>query len=134
MGTEPGQQSGLSQGRSAGIRIEPYATSDAQAVLRLAQYCQGQPEEQVGAPLWLSRDELARELATWKMPPARSLFVARDGANVVGMAGVDCYPASRMCLLNGPIVHPASRGKGVGGSLLRIALRAARWHGMSEIW
>src|SRR3954447_19047263 len=134
MGTEPGQQSGVAQGRAGQIRIEPFATSDAQAVLRLAQSCVAQPAEQVGAPLWLSRDELTRELATWKVPPARSLFVARDGATVAGVAGGDSYPSSRMCLLNGPIVHPASRGKGVGGSLLRIALRAARWHGMSEIW
>jgi ribosomal protein S18 acetylase RimI-like enzyme len=134
MGTEPGQQAGARQNGGADVRIEPYAPADALAVLRLAQFCVAHPEEQIGAPLWLTREELARELRTWQVPPARSLFVAREGATVVGVAGVDCYPGTRMCQLNGPIVAPGSRGKGIGGSLLRIALRAARWHGMSEIW
>jgi GNAT superfamily N-acetyltransferase len=129
-----GQQPGASTAGRTAVRIEPYASSDAQAVLRLAKACIADPEEQIGAPLWLTRDELTRELATWQVPPARSLFVAREGANVVGVAGVDCYRDTRMCLLNGPIVSPQCRGQGVGGSLLRIALRAARWNGMGEIW
>src|SRR5262249_51709045 len=73
MGTEPEQQAGLARETAPEIRVEPYATGDAQAVLRLAQQCAAQPGEQIGAPLWQSRDELTSELATWKVAPARSL-------------------------------------------------------------
>src|SRR5262245_60526706 len=111
------------------LRVEPYAPADVQAVLRLTSYALAQPEEQLGAPLWQTRAEVEHELSTWQIPPSRSLFVARENGVVVGMAGVECYPASRLCLLHGPIVHPGARRRGAGGALLRTALRAARWHG-----
>src|SRR3954454_4833107 len=96
---------------AAAVRIEPYAPSDLQAVLRLTQYAVAQPDEQLGAPLWISSGELEHDLLTWQILPARSLFVARDGGAVVGVAGVECYPSSGSCLLHVPIVHPGSRGR-----------------------
>ncbi len=59
--------------------------------------------------------------------------MARDEGTVIGVGGVECYPASRLCLLHGPIVAPGARGRGAGSALFRTAMRAARWHGMREI-
>src|SRR5438045_805849 len=115
-------------GSDAGdLRIEPYAPSDLQAELRLTQYALAHPEEQVGAPLWQARTEVEHELATWQIPPARSLFVAREGGTVVGLGGVECYPASRLCLLHGPIVSPTARRRGIARAPLRTARRPPRW-------
>jgi GNAT superfamily N-acetyltransferase len=115
------------------LRVEPYAPADVQAVLRLTEYALANADEQLGSPLWQSREEIEHELSTWQIPPARSLFVAREEGTVIGVGGVECYPASRLCLLHGPIVAPGARGRGAGGALFRTAMRAARWHGMREI-
>jgi ribosomal protein S18 acetylase RimI-like enzyme len=134
MGNGLQRRPGVRDGSTAEeLRVEPYAPADVQAVLRLTEYALAHADEQLGSPLWQSRSEVEHELSTWQIPATRSLFVAREHGSVIGVGGVECYPASRMCLLHGPIVAPGARGRGAGAALLRTALRAARWHGMREI-
>ena len=132
-GVEGGQQPGVSSAGRTAVRASSRtrAATCSRHVLRLAKACIADPDEQVGPRP--TREELTRELATWqcrRRAACSSPAIARRGE----VAGVDCYRDTRMCLLNGPIVSPQCRGQGVGASLLRIALRAARWNGMGEIW
>jgi ribosomal protein S18 acetylase RimI-like enzyme len=117
------------------VHLEPYAQGDADAVLRLAQYALARPDEHPGMPLWFERRDLDRELARWPVAPEKTMMVARDAAGeVVGFAGVECYPDEAHGLLQGPIVAPESRGQGFGHALFGAALEEARRQGLRRLW
>jgi ribosomal protein S18 acetylase RimI-like enzyme len=119
---------------SAEVRIEPYREADAPAVLELSLAVQVRQDEVLGNPLWRSLEDVRRELASWPVAPEWSLYVAREGGRVIGLAGVECHPESGHGLLCGPIVEGLARDRGVGRALLDVACRSARRNGVTELW
>jgi amino-acid N-acetyltransferase len=58
--------------------------------------------------------------------------VARTGAEVVGVAGLEVYADAG--LLRSVAVHPGWRGRGVGHGLVEERLQAARARGLSSVY
>jgi ribosomal protein S18 acetylase RimI-like enzyme len=117
------------------VHLEPYAPDCADAVLRLAQFALARPDEHPGMPLWFERRDFDRELARWPVAAEKTMVVARDAeGDVVGFAGVECYPENAQGLLQGPIVAPEARGHGIGRALFEAALDEARRQGLRRLW
>lgn len=84
-------------------------------------------------------DEKALRVWTWLMDKHHELsgFVAVDGDELVGLVHVREYPrtltADRALYLDDLFVVPASRGRGVGSSLIARAKQTARERGLGAI-
>ena len=116
------------------VQIEPYCDADAEAVLRLSQLCLTRPDEALGAPLWVTRADMRRDLARWPVTATDAMFVAQAAGQVIGFAGVECHRNPEIALLHGPVVEPAARGAGIGRALYDRAVRCARSRGANELW
>ena len=99
------------------------AARTSRRVLELSRRALGGREEQVGNPLWATRDELESELSDWDAPPEETLLVdvEEDGA-VVGFGGVEVAAGFAHADLFGPLVAPGFRGQ-------KLGTRAARRFG-----
>jgi GNAT superfamily N-acetyltransferase len=116
------------------VQIEPYCDADAEAVLRLSQLCLTRPDDALGAPLWVTRADMRRELAQWPVTATDAMFVAQSAGQVIGFAGVECHPGCGVALLHGPVVEPAARGAGIGRALYNRAVRCAVSRDTTELW
>ena len=58
-----------------GSSLRSFRADDRSAVLELSRHALQQPAEQVGNPLWNTREELESELADWEVDPAETLLV-----------------------------------------------------------
>jgi ribosomal protein S18 acetylase RimI-like enzyme len=99
---------------------------DRDEVLRLSRRALNRPAEQVGNPLWATRDELESELSDWDFSPEETLFVHELDASVVGFGGIEVERGWEDADLFGPLVAPGYRGRGLGPELLDASLEVAR--------
>src|SRR5262245_57518526 len=103
--------------------IRPFASTDAPALVALAQRCARSETDFVLNPLWEDEAELAAEFERFGIDPARHLLVADEGdGEVLGLAGFLREQGASAAGMFCPIVRRDQRGRGLGGELLRAAL------------
>jgi ribosomal protein S18 acetylase RimI-like enzyme len=91
------------------------------------------PGEQVGNPLWTSREELDSELSGWGVDPAETLLVEDHDGEVVGFGGVEVSPGWDHADLFGPLVAPEYRGQKLGTVLLEASIERAEARGAERV-
>ena len=69
--------------------LRSFRREDRDEVLALSRRALNRPADQVGNPVWATRDELESELSDWDLPPEETLFVQELDGNVVGFGGVE---------------------------------------------
>lgn len=111
-----------------GSSLRSFRREDREEVLGLSRRALNRPAEQVGNPLWATRDELESELSDWDFPPEETLFVQELDGNVVGFGGVEVERGWEDADLFGPLVAPGYRGQQLGPELLDASLELARRH------
>jgi ribosomal protein S18 acetylase RimI-like enzyme len=114
--------------------LRSFRREDVPAVLELSRHALKRPDEQVGNPLWSTRDELESELADWNPPPEETLFVAEEDTAVVGFGGIELPPGFDHAELFGPLVVVRARGQKIGTRLLEASLARARAAGVRFVW
>ena len=114
---------------SVASSLRSFTRADSGLVLELSRRALGRPEEQVGNPLWSTRDELESELSNWDVPPEETLHVEEESRRVVGFGGVEIARGWEHADLFGPLVAPGFRGQRLGTELLQASVRTAREHG-----
>ncbi len=114
---------GRLQGFSVGARLRSFEPGDAEALLALSRHAQTRETEQVGTPLWSTREELDAELAGLEPGAEETLRVAEDEGAVAGFGGVELEDEA---LLFGPLVAPGFRGRKVGRTLFAASVELAR--------
>ncbi len=102
-------------------------------MLELSRHALQRPAEQVGNPLWKTRDELESELADWEMDPEETLLVEEHDGAVVGFGGVEVSPGWEHADLFGPLVAPEFRGRKLGTLLLEASIERAEDRGAERI-
>ena len=113
--------------------LRSFRRDDVPPVLELSRRALTRPEEQVGNPLWATKDELESELADWDEPPEKTLLVdAADGV-VVGFGGVEVAKGFEHADLFGPLIAPGYRGQKLGSELLDASLAVALEHGRRSV-
>ena len=110
-------------GCSVVVSLRSFRPEDADAVLELSRRAQAREEEQVGTPLWATREELDAELGGLDRRPEETLLIAEDEGVVAGCGGIELEDEA---LLFGPVVAPAFRGRKVGRTLLGASIELAR--------
>ena len=105
------------------VSLRSFTHDDAHALLELSRRAQTREKEQVGTPLWASREELDAELGGLDRRPEETLTVAEDDGVVVGCAGIELEDE---VLVFGPLVAPAYRGRKLGRTLLSASIELAR--------
>jgi ribosomal protein S18 acetylase RimI-like enzyme len=106
------------------VEIRPFQRSDAPALAALAAFCARGETDFVLNPYWESEAELFAEFERFGIDPAEHLLVAdAGGGEPLGLAGFVRLPKAATAGLLCPIVSRAARGRGIGGELLRAALR-----------
>jgi ribosomal protein S18 acetylase RimI-like enzyme len=113
--------------------LRSFRRSDDGEVLELSRRALGRPEEQVGNPLWSSREELESELSNWDVPPEETLVVQDEEGHVIGFGGVEVARGWAHADLFGPLIAPGYRGQRRGGEILEAALRLAGEHGAALV-
>jgi ribosomal protein S18 acetylase RimI-like enzyme len=106
--------------------LRSFRREDRDEVLALSRRALNRPAEQVGNPVWTTRDELDSELSDWDLPPEETLFVQELDGNVVGFGGVEVQRGWEDADLFGPLVAPGYRGRKLGPELLDASLELAR--------
>jgi ribosomal protein S18 acetylase RimI-like enzyme len=109
--------------------LRSFRERDRAGVLELSRRALNRAEEQVGNPLWSSREELESELSDWDVSPEETLFVEEEDGEVVGFGGVEISRGWEHADLFGPLVAPRFRGQKFGSELLRASLEQAARHG-----
>jgi ribosomal protein S18 acetylase RimI-like enzyme len=113
--------------------LRSFSREDIPAVLDLSRRAFGRPEEQVGNPLWATRDELESELSDWDEPPESTLLVDIEDGAVVGFGGVEVARSFSHADLFGPLISPGYRGQKLGSELLDASVAIAVEHGRSSV-
>jgi ribosomal protein S18 acetylase RimI-like enzyme len=113
--------------------LRNFRTDDRPAVLELSRHALQQPAEQVGNPLWKTRDELESELADWDIDPAETLLVEEQEGDVIGFGGVEVSPGWEHADLFGPLVAPEFRGQKLGTLLLEASIERAENRGAERV-
>jgi ribosomal protein S18 acetylase RimI-like enzyme len=106
-----------------GARLRSFEPGDADALLELSRRAQTRETEQVGTPLWSTREELDAELAGLERGAEETLRVAEEDGVVAGFGGIELEDEA---LLFGPLVAPAFRGRKVGRTLFAASVELAR--------
>jgi ribosomal protein S18 acetylase RimI-like enzyme len=113
--------------------LRNFRTDDRSAVLELSRHALQQPAEQVGNPLWKTRDELESELADWDIDPAETLLVEEQEGEVIGFGGVEVSAGWEHADLFGPLVAPEFRGQKLGTLLLEASIERAENRGAERV-
>ena len=113
--------------------LRSFRADDRAAVLDLSRHALQRPSEQVGNPLWTTRDELESELSDWDVDPAETLLVEDHDGEVVGFGGVEVSPGWEHADLFGPLVAPEYRGQKLGTVLLEASIERAENRGAERI-
>lgn len=103
--------------------LRSYESRDRGALLALSRRALAREEEQVGAPLWASEEELDAELAGLGYRPADTLRVIEEEGEAVAFGGIVVADGAT---LMGPLVAPRFRGRAFGRSLLEASIELAR--------
>ena len=112
------------------VSLRSFRSADADVLLDLSRRAQTQEKEQVGTPLWATREELDAELSGLDRSPEETIHVAEDEGVVAGFGGIELVDEA---LLFGPLVSPAFRGRKVGRTLLAAAVELARSKGVERL-
>jgi GNAT superfamily N-acetyltransferase len=107
--------------------LRSFRSADADVLLELSRHAQTQEAEQVGTPLWATREELEAELSGLERAAEETLRVAEDDDSVAGFGGIELEDEA---LLFGPLVSPAFRGRKIGRTLLAASVELARAKGV----
>jgi ribosomal protein S18 acetylase RimI-like enzyme len=118
---------------SVASSLRNFRSDDRSAVLELSRHALQRPAEQVGNPLWNTRDELESELADWEIDPAETLLVEEQDGEVVGFGGVEISPGWEHADLFGPLVAPEFRGQKLGTVLLEASIERAENRGAERV-
>jgi ribosomal protein S18 acetylase RimI-like enzyme len=113
--------------------LRNFRTDDRSAVLELSRHALQRPAEQVGNPLWKTRDELESELADWDIDPAETLLVEEQEGEVIGFGGVEVSTGWEHADLFGPLVAPEFRGQKLGTLLLEESIERAENRGAERV-
>ena len=113
--------------------LRSFEAADRPAVLELSRHALHRPSEQVGNPMWETREEMDSELSGWDLPPGETLFVEEDKGEVAGFGGIEAASGWEHADLFGPIVAPASRGRKIGSRLLDASVETGRARGVEGI-
>jgi ribosomal protein S18 acetylase RimI-like enzyme len=113
--------------------LRSFKPADRPAVLELSRHALQRPAEQVGNPLWNTREELESELADWNVDPGETLLVEEEGGAVVAFAGVEVSPGWEHADLFGPLVAPQFRGQKRGTVLLEASIERAEARGAERV-
>ncbi len=106
------------------MEIRPFRPEDAPSLAELAAVCARSEGDFVLNPYWETEDELFAEFERFGIDPAEHLLVADAGdGEVLGLAGFLRLPGAREAGLFCPIVRRTERRRGLGGELVRAALR-----------
>jgi ribosomal protein S18 acetylase RimI-like enzyme len=109
------------------MQIRPFRQQDARTLVELSIECARGETDFVLNPLWESEDDLSAEFARQGISPSEHVLVADAGVGeVVGLVGFVRQPGADTAGMFCPIVRRGERGRGVGGELLRAALRLSR--------
>jgi len=102
------------------VQIRAFEKRDAPALAELSAYCGRGESDFVLNPYWETAEELFAEFDRFGITPEEHLLVADAGdGEVLGLVGFLRHPGGREAGLFAPIVPRRSRGKGIGGELLR---------------
>jgi ribosomal protein S18 acetylase RimI-like enzyme len=113
--------------------LRSFRPADHRAVLELSRHALQRPGEQVGNPLWNTREELESELAGWDVDPAETLLVEEENGAVVAFGGVEVSPGWEHADLFGPLVAPQFRGQKRGTVLLEASIERAEARGAERV-
>jgi ribosomal protein S18 acetylase RimI-like enzyme len=113
--------------------LRKFRDEDADHVVALARQAFLRPEEQVGNPVWASREELESEVSDWDPPASETLVVAEDNGEIVGVGGIEAHEGGGSADLFGPLVAKRAQGRRLGSRLLAEALALARAQGVSTL-
>ena len=113
--------------------MRSFAAADRPAVLELSRHALARPVEQVGNPMWASREEMESELAGWERPPEETLFVEDQEGEIAGFGGVEAAPGWEHADLFGPLVASGLPGQEIGSRLLEASIEAGRGRGARRI-
>ena len=102
-------------------------------MLALSRRALARPEEQVGNPVWETREEMESELGGWDREPDETLFVEEENGGVIGFGGVEVASGWEHADLFGPLVAPAFRGRKIGSRLLEASIEIGQRSGASRI-
>jgi ribosomal protein S18 acetylase RimI-like enzyme len=106
------------------LEIRPFQPDDAPALAELASACARSEGDFVLNPYWETEEELFAEFERFGIDPAEHLLVADAGdGEVLGLVGFLRHPRASAAGLFCPIVRRAERRRGLGGELVRAALR-----------
>jgi ribosomal protein S18 acetylase RimI-like enzyme len=106
------------------MKIRPFHPDDAPALVELSAWCARGENDFVLNPYWEGEEELFAEFERFGIEPAEHLLVADSGdGERFGLAGFLRLPEASTAGLFCPIVKRSARGRGLGGELLRGALR-----------
>jgi ribosomal protein S18 acetylase RimI-like enzyme len=109
--------------------LRSFRREDEWSVLELSRRALTRPAEQVGNPIWATREELESELSDWDVAPEETLLVDEKDGQVVGFGGVEISSGWEHADLFGPLIAPEYQGQRLGTELLNAALDLARTHG-----
>lgn len=113
--------------------LRSFRPADRAAVLELSRHALQRSAEQVGNPLWNTREELESELADWDVDPGETLLVEEEDGAVVAFGGVEVSPGWEHADLFGPLVAPAFRGQKRGTVLLEASIERAEARGAERV-
>jgi ribosomal protein S18 acetylase RimI-like enzyme len=113
--------------------LRNFQPDDRPAVLELSRHALQRPREQVGNPIWTTREELESELSDWDVDPAETLLVEEQDGGVVGFGGVEVSAGWEHADLFGPLVAPAFRGQKRGTVLLEASIERAEDRGAERV-
>jgi ribosomal protein S18 acetylase RimI-like enzyme len=116
-----------------GSSLRSFRADDRSAVLELSRHALQQPAEQVGNPLWNTREELESELADWEVDPAETLLVEEEDDTVIAFGGVEISPGWEHADLFGPLVAAAYRGQKRGTVMLEASIERAEDRGAERL-
>jgi ribosomal protein S18 acetylase RimI-like enzyme len=108
---------------SVDVNLRSFRPSDAGALLTLSRRAQTRDEEQVGTPLWSTREELDAELGGLDRPAEETLRALEEKGAVAGFGGIELEDEA---VLFGPLVHPTFRGRKIGRTLFAASIEIAR--------